>query len=221
MESSPTWDFGQETLARMRRNYPTERLVESAIAAEPFAQFRNWLRAAVAVGLPEPNAMALATATSDGRPSVRHVLLKELDESGFIFFTNLGSRKAVEIAANPAVSLCFPWFAMARQVVASGRAAQVTRAETEKYWATRPRESQLGAWASDQSAVIGSRAELETAAAEAATRFPKTVPVPPYWGGFRVTPDTVEFWQGGRARLHDRLRYTRTDRGWRLDRLAP
>ena len=221
MESSPTWDLEQETLARMRRNYPTERLLESAVAPEPFAQFRSWLRAAVAVGLPEPNAMALATATSDGRPSVRHVLLKELDDSGFVFFTNLGSRKAVEIAANPAVSLCFPWFAMARQVVASGTAAPVTRAETGEYWATRPRESQLGAWASDQSSAIGSRAELETAAAEAATRFPETVPVPPFWGGFRVTPHTVEFWQGGPARLHDRLRYTRTDGGWRLDRLAP
>ena len=126
MESSPTWDFGQETLARMRRNYPTERLLESAVPTEPFAQFRSWLSAAVAVGLPEPNAMVLATATADGRPSVRHVLLKELDDSGFVFFTNLRSRKAVEIAANPAVSLCFPWFAMARQVVASGTAAQVS-----------------------------------------------------------------------------------------------
>ena len=221
MESSPTWDFGQETLARMRRNYPTERLLESAVPTEPFAQFRSWLSAAVAVGLPEPNAMVLATATADGRPSVRHVLLKELDDSGFVFFTNLRSRKAVEIAANPAVSLCFPWFAMARQVVASGVASQVTRAETEEYWATRPRESQLGAWASDQSSVIGSRAELEAAAAAAAERFSETVPVPPFWGGFRVTPHAVEFWQGGPARLHDRLRYTRTDGGWRLDRLAP
>ena len=221
MESSPTWDSGQETLARMRRNYPTERLLESAVPTEPFAQFHSWLSAAVAVGLPEPNAMILATATADGRPSVRHVLLKELDDSGFVFFTNLRSRKAVEIAANPAVSLCFPWFAMARQVVASGTAALVTRAETEEYWATRPRESQLGAWASDQSSVIGSRAELEAAAAAAAERFSETVPVPPFWGGFRVTPHAVEFWQGGPARLHDRLRYTRTDGGWRLDRLAP
>jgi pyridoxamine 5'-phosphate oxidase len=221
VESSPTWDFGQETLARMRRNYPTERLLESAVPTEPFAQFHSWLSAAVAVGLPEPNAMVLATATADGRPSVRHVLLKELDDSGFVFFTNLRSRKAVEIASNPAVSLCFPWFAMARQVVASGAASQVTRAETEEYWATRPRESQLGAWASDQSSVIGSRAELEAAAAAAAERFSETVPVPPFWGGFRVTPHTVEFWQGGPARLHDRLRYTRTDGGWRLDRLAP
>jgi pyridoxamine 5'-phosphate oxidase len=221
VESSRTWDFAQKALARMRRNYPTERLLESAVASEPFAQFHSWLRAAVAAGLPEPNAMVLATATSDGRPSARHVLLKELDDTGFVFFTNLGSRKAAEISANPAVSLCFPWFAMARQVVASGTAAPVSRGETEKYWATRPRESQLGAWASDQSSVIASRAELEAAAASAAARFPETVPVPPFWGGFRVSPHTVEFWQGGPARLHDRLRYTRTEDGWRLQRLAP
>lgn len=220
MEPSPVWDFAQETLARLRRRYPAERLLESAVTADPFTQFRDWLSAAVAQGLPEPNAMVLATATSDGRPSARHVLLKSIDD-GFVFFTNLESRKAREIAGNPAVSLCFPWFAMARQVVASGAASQVTRAETEEYWATRPRESQLGAWASDQSSVIGSRAELEAAAAAAAERFSETVPVPPFWGGFRVTPHTVEFWQGGPARLHDRLRYTRTDGGWRLDRLAP
>jgi pyridoxamine 5'-phosphate oxidase len=221
VEQSPVWDFAQDTLARMRRNYPTERLLESAVADEPFALFRRWLAAAVGCQLPEPNAMVLATATSDGRPRARHVLLKELDGSGFVFFTNLGSRKAADISANPAVSLCFPWFAMARQVIACGTAAPVTRPEVEAYWVTRPRESQLSAWASDQVSVIGSRAELEAAAAAAAERFPETVPAPPYWGGYRVVPDTVEFWQGGPARLHDRLRYTRTDGGWRLERLAP
>jgi pyridoxamine 5'-phosphate oxidase len=215
------WDFAQEALARMRRKYPTEQLLESSVPSEPFAQFHRWLAAAVDVGLPEPNAMVLATATLAGRPSTRHVLLKELDDSGFVFFTNLRSRKAVEISVNPIVSLCFPWFAMARQVVVSGTAAQVTRAETAAYWATRPRESQLGAWASDQSSVIGSRAELEAAAAAAAERFPETVPVPPFWGGFRVSPHAMEFWQGGPARLHDRLLYTRTDGGWRLERLGP
>jgi pyridoxamine 5'-phosphate oxidase len=221
VEPSPVWHFAQETLARMRRNYPAERLLESALADEPFTVFRSWLAAAIDCGLPEPNAMALATATPDGRPRARHVLLKELDDSGFVFFTNLGSRKAADISVNPAVSLCFPWFAMARQVIVTGAAEPVTRAETEAYWVTRPRESQLSAWASDQSSVIGSRAELEAAAEAAAQRFPEAVPVPPFWGGYRVVPDTVEFWQGGPARLHDRLRYQRTDGGWRLERLAP
>ena len=221
MEQSPVWDFAQETLARMRRDYPAERLLESAVADEPFALFRGWLADAIVCRLPEPNAMVLATATSDGRPRARHVLLKELDDSGFVFFTNLGSQKAADIRANPAVSLCFPWFAMARQVIVCGTAAEVSRTDTEAYWVTRPRESQLSAWASDQGAVIGSRTELELAAQAAAERFPEVVPAPLFWGGYRVVPDTVEFWQGAPARLHDRLRYTRTDGKWRLERLAP
>jgi pyridoxamine 5'-phosphate oxidase len=221
VEQSPVWDFAQETLARMRRKYPTERLLETALPDEPFPVFRSWLTAAVEYGLPEPNAMALATATPDGRPRVRHVLLKEVDDAGFVFFTNLRSRKAADMSANHAVSLCFPWFAMARQVIVCGAAAPITRAETEEYWVTRPRESQIGAWASDQSSVIGSRAELEAAAEAAAEQFPEAVPLPPFWGGYRVVPDIVEFWQGGPARLHDRLRYTRIDGGWRLERLAP
>lgn len=210
-----------EDLARMRRPYSAPRLLESDVAPEPFAQFRAWLADAVAAALPEPNAMVLATTTPDGRPSARHVLLKELDDAGFVFFTNYRSRKAAEITANPAVSLCFPWFAIERQVVICGSASQVSRAETEAYWATRPRDSQLGAWASTQSAVIGSRAELESAAAAAAERFPSAVPVPDFWGGYRVLPDSVEFWQGAPARLHDRLRYVRAEHGWHLERLAP
>ena len=215
------WDFAHDALARMRRNYPEERLLESALSDEPFAVFRRWLADAVECGLPEPNAMVLATATGDGRPRARHVLLKELDDSGLVFFTNLGSRKAADIAVNPAVSLCFPWFAMARQVIVCGTAQLVPRTVNEAYWVTRPRESQISAWASDQFSVIGSRAELEAAADAAAEKFPDAVPVPPFWGGYRVVPDIVEFWQGGPARLHDRLRYTRTTGGWRLERLAP
>jgi pyridoxamine 5'-phosphate oxidase len=210
-----------EELAAMRRPYPPVRLLESDVAASPFDQFRQWLDDAIAARLPEPNAMVLATATPDGRPSARHVLLKELDESGFVFFTNHGSRKAAEIASNPAVSLCFPWFAIGRQVVVCGSASPVSRAETEAYWATRPRESQVGAWASDQSSVIASRAELEARAEKVAARFPDDVPTPEFWGGYRVVPDTVEFWQGAPGRLHDRLRYARTDGGWRIERLAP
>ena len=211
-----------EDLGRMRRPYSSGRLLESDMATEPFAQFRLWLADVVAARLPEPNAMVLATATPDGRPSARHVLLKELDAVGFVFFTNYGSRKAVEIALNPIVSLCFPWFAIQRQVVVCGAASPVSRAETEAYWATRPRESQLGAWASEQSSVIGSRDELEARAEAVAVRFPGVVPVPEFWGGYRVEPESVEFWQGGPGRLHDRLRYVRAQEAeWRLERLAP
>lgn len=210
-----------DELAGMRRTYPSGRLLEAAAAQEPMVQFREWLAAAVSAGLPEPNAMVLATATPDGRPSARHVLLKDVDDVGFVFFTNHGSRKAAEIAANPAVALCFPWFAMARQVMVCGRAAPIPRTAVEEYWATRPRESQIGAWASRQSAVIGSRADLEAAAAAMDRRFAGPVPLPDFWGGYRVEPDSVEFWQGAPGRLHDRLRYARTTHGWRLERLAP
>ena len=206
----------------MRRSYRSGRLLEGDVPADPFELFRVWLAAAIEAGLAEPNAMVLATADASGRPSTRHVLLKELDHAGFVFFTNLGSRKAAHMAVNPAVSLCFPWFAMERQVVVTGAAAQVSRAEAAAYWSTRPRESQLGAWASEQSAVIGSREDLERRASAMAERFAGDVPLPEFWGGFRVTPDAIEFWQGGPARLHDRLRYSRTGSvTWRLERLAP
>ena len=212
-----------EHLSAMRRMYGGSRLLESGAPADPFELFRAWLAGAIEAGLTEPNAMVLATADGSGRPSTRHLLLKELDRAGFVFYTNLRSRKADEIAVNPAVSLCFPWFAMERQVVVTGTAAPVLRSEAAAYWVTRPRESQLGAWASEQSSVIRSRDELEQRAAAMAERFTGEGPLPEFWGGFRVTPDSIEFWQGGPARLHDRLRYSRsTDSdSWRLERLAP
>lgn len=207
----------------MRRTYRSSRLLESEVPADPFELFRAWLAGAIEAGVIEPNAMVLATADASGRPSTRHVLLKELDHAGFVFYTNLRSRKADEIAVNPAVSLCFPWFAMERQVVVTGTAALVQRREAATYWATRPRESRLGAWASEQSTVIGSREELEQRAATMAERFTGDVPLPEFWGGFRVRPDSIEFWQGGPARLHDRLRYSWSADSdtWRLERLAP
>jgi pyridoxamine 5'-phosphate oxidase len=205
----------------MRRRYVSVRLLEEDVAADPFTQFRSWLHDAVTAGIPEPNAMILATATNDGVPSTRHVLLKELDAQGFTFFTNQGSRKSAEITQNPHVSLCFPWFAIERQVVICGEATSLTRDEVEAYWRTRPRDSQIGAWASAQSSIIDSREELETAAAQIADRFPHEVPLPEFWGGHRVIPSTAEFWQGGPGRLHDRLIYRRDNGGWTVERLAP
>jgi pyridoxamine 5'-phosphate oxidase len=211
-------------LARMRRRYDRGRLLESDVAPEPFEQFRRWLADAVRDGsVVEPNAMVLATVGADGRPSTRHVLLKELDARGFVFFTNYGSRKAAEMAANPSVSLCLPWVPLQRQVVVEGEARRVPREESAAYWGTRPRESQLGAWASDQSRVVPSRAHLEARLAEVSARFPQEVPLPEQWGGYVVVPSAVEFWQGGPGRLHDRLRYRRAaaQGGWLLERLAP
>ncbi len=205
----------------MRRRYASTRLLEADVADDPFVQFRHWLHDAVTAGLPEPNAMVLATASTDAVPSTRHVLLKELDAEGFVFFTNHGSRKGADMAQNTHVSLCFPWFAMERQVVVGGTAAPLPLADSEAYWRTRPRDSQIGAWASAQSAVISTRTDLEEAAKAVARRFPDEIPLPAFWGGHRVKPHTIEFWQGGPGRLHDRLRYRRADDGWALDRLAP
>jgi pyridoxamine 5'-phosphate oxidase len=192
------------------------------LLGDPIAQFRAWLDDAEAAGIPLPNAMAVATADAEGRPSVRHVLLRGIDERGFTFFTNYESRKGHQIAENPHVGLVFLWKALDRQVNATGTAERVDPAESDAYFATRPIEARLGAWASAQSSVLGSREELERLVAEAADRFAGGgVPRPPHWGGFVVRPETVEFWQGRRSRLHDRFRYAREDAGWRIDRLAP
>ena len=207
-------------LAAMRREYPD--LTADALADGWPEQFGRWLADAVAAGVPEPNAMVLATADAAGQPSARSVLLKGYDGGGFTFFTNYASRKGRELVANPGVSLVFPWYALHRQVVVCGRAERVDRAETEAYFASRPRGAQLAAWASRQSAPLESRDDLERAWRRADARFPDEVPAPEHWGGFRVRPDTVEFWQGRQSRMHDRLRFRRDGRdGWLVERLSP
>lgn len=198
-----------EDLAAMRREYARTGLAESDLAAGWLGQLERWLADATSAGLTEPNAMIVATA-DDGRPSARTVLLKGLDERGLVFFTNYTSRKAREATANPHASLVFPWYPIGRQVVVCGSVERVAREESERYFATRPRLSQLGAWASPQSQVVPDRTALERALVEAERRFEGIdVPLPPHWGGLRVVPETVEFWQGRVGRMHDRLRYRR------------
>lgn len=209
----------------MRRHYRAEGLAEAGLAPGPVEQFARWFKqAATEGGLFEPNAMVVSTADGQGRPTSRTVLLKHFDERGFVFFTNYESRKGRDLAVNPHVSLLFPWYAMARQVIVTGVARRTGRDETAAYFRTRPHGSQLGAWASAQSSVLPDRTTLDTAYEELAARYPdgEQVPVPPHWGGFRVVPTTVEFWQGRENRLHDRLRYVAvTDGTWQVERLSP
>ncbi|HET6855940.1 MAG TPA: pyridoxamine 5'-phosphate oxidase [Streptomyces sp.] len=207
----------------MRAQYRTEAFTEADLAAGPMDQFARWFQQVANSGLHEPNAMVVSTATPDGRPSSRTVLLKQYDAKGFVFFTNYASRKGREIEANQYVALLFPWHQLARQVTVTGTAARIGRDETAAYFRTRPHGSQLGAWASAQSSVIGSREELLHRYEELAARHPEGehVPVPPEWGGFRIAPETVEFWQGHENRLHDRLRYVADEGGWRVERLCP
>jgi pyridoxamine 5'-phosphate oxidase len=206
----------------MRREY-TGALIEDDVTVGWSTLFSAWLADAVAANLSEPNAMVLATTDGQGRPSARTVLLKGHDERGFVFYTNYRSRKGVELAANPYASTVFPWLPLSRQVRVEGVCAPVTRAETEAYFALRPRGAQLGAWASPQSAVVGSRAELDAAARAVAEKFAGTpdVPPPPHWGGYRLVPEAVEFWQGREDRMHDRIRFRRENGGWVTERLAP
>ena len=207
----------------MRRAYGRDRaLCEEDLAPTWLEQFQRWLDEAVASGrLVEPNAMVLATADAEGRPSARTVLLKGLDERGFVLYTNLESRKGRDLAANRHAALVFDWLALGRQVTVTGGVEWLTAAESDAYFASRPRGSQIGAHASNQSRVIRSRAELDEACAEVAARHPERVPRPPHWGGVRIAPETVEFWQGRPNRLHDRLRFRRAGGDWVVERLAP
>lgn len=198
-------------------------LSEDQLAAEPMAQFARWMTDALASGMPEPTAMVLATTTAEGRPRARTVLLKAHDQGGFTFYSNRTSRKGRELAGNPFACLVFPWYGIGRQVIAEGKVRALSQAESEPYFRSRPRGSQLGAWASRQSTVIASRAVLGDRVAELERRWPEPqeVPMPDFWGGYVLEPDAVEFWQAGAFRLHDRLRYRRAGSGWEVDRLSP
>ena len=210
------------TLAAMRRDYASAGLAEADALADPIAQFERWFADARRAEVHEPNAMTLATVDAAGQPAARMVLLKGIDARGLAFFTNRDSRKAKELLANPKAALVFWWGPLQRQVRFEGTIEEVDAAEADAYFASRPKGSQLAAWASAQSSVIEGRAALEAAERAHRERFGEDeVPRPPFWGGYRLVPAVVEFWHGRASRLHDRLRYARTQDGWRIERLAP
>ncbi|MEA5603345.1 pyridoxamine 5'-phosphate oxidase [Nostoc sp. UHCC 0252] len=212
-----------KTVADLRKDYTLEALSELEVDLNPFIQFKKWFDQALAGQLPEPNAMTLATITPDGKPSARMVLLKDFDERGFAFFTNYNSRKGQELAENPLAALVFWWAELERQVRICGYVEKVSEAESDQYFDTRPPKSRLGAWVSNQSEVIESREVLERRMQEFYSKYEnQEIPRPPHWGGLRVIPTEIEFWQGRSSRLHDRLLYSRLDNGtWKIERLSP
>lgn len=210
-------------LADLRKDYALAGLTEKELARDPFRQFEKWFQEAQAAKILEPNAMTLATASRDGRASARTILLKDVDGRGFVFYGNYESRKGRELEANPHATLLFPWLALERQVIVEGAVTRIPREESEAYFHSRPRASQLGAWASQQSAVVASREVLDDSMKAVEKKYAgQDVPLPPQWGGWRLSPETVEFWQGRRGRLHDRLRFRREkDGSWSVERLSP
>jgi pyridoxamine 5'-phosphate oxidase len=223
MSAPPDPQRTRELLLQLRQSYRAGALREEDVAPDWLGQLRAWIQEAVDAGILEPNAMVLATASADGRPNARSVLLRGLDERGLHFFTNYESAKGRELAANPRAAAVFPWIAMGRQVVVNGDVHRLSDAESDAYFDTRPRGHQLGAAASPQSQVVSHRGALDDAMRDLVERHPEGTPIPrpPHWGGFRIEPVTVEFWEGREDRLHDRLRYQRSGSEWELVRLAP
>lgn len=207
----------------IRRSYTKEKLEQDKLNVDPIAQFELWLKDAIAAELPDPTAMCVASVAADGQPSQRLVLLKDVNSSGFTFYTNLGSRKASELTAHPKVCLHFPWHPLERQVIVYGTAERVSSAQVAKYFLSRPKESQLAAWASEQSRPVSTRLALMQKFAEIKHKFAEgEIPLPSFWGGFLVRPHKIEFWQGGEHRLHDRFMYTKqADGSWNIARLCP
>lgn len=208
-------------LANLRRDYAGKPLTKSSVDDDPFAQFTTWLDEALNSEITDANAMTLATVDAECRPTNRVVLLKGLDERGFVFFTNYSSKKGEDIATNPNVSLSFFWPQLQRQVIIRGSAEKIGSEDSAAYFTTRPLDSKIGAWASHQSSVIASRTVLEAKFAEVEARYGEDVPPPPFWGGYRVKPDRIEFWQGRASRLHDRILYRLAEEEWLIERLSP
>ena len=205
-----------------RREYTKGGLRRADLSDSPHEQFEKWFTQAMQADIPDASAMTLATVSAEGKPTQRTVLLKMFDEKGFIFFTNYSSQKSQQISENPNVSLLFPWTILERQIEINGKAEKISTAESLKYFLSRPRGSQLGAWASSQSSPINSRGLLESQLNKMKNKFTKgEIPLPDFWGGYRVVPETIEFWQGGENRLHDRFEYTQADFGWEIHRLEP
>jgi pyridoxamine 5'-phosphate oxidase len=209
-------------IADLRQDYRQAALLESEADPDPIAQFQSWFAAAVAAQLPEPNAMTIATATPDGIPSARIVLLKDVDDRGFVFFTNYNSHKGQELTNNPQAAIVFLWTELERQVRIQGRVEKIAPAESDEYFYSRPPGSRLGAWASNQSEVVADRSVLDQQLADLEAKYAnQEIPRPEHWGGFRVMPTMIEFWQGRSSRLHDRLRYRSINGAWVIDRLSP
>ena len=214
--------MSSDDLAHVRKEYSRHSLDELDVDLNPFVQFQQWFQQAIKAELPEPNAMALATAAPDGKPSARMVLLKGFDERGFVFYTNYEGRKSVELAANPQAAVLFFWVELERQVRIEGTVEKTSKQESDEYFKTRPLESRLSAWASRQSSIIPSRSFLEQKMSDLEHRYAnREIPLPPFWGGFRLQPQVFEFWQGRENRLHDRVRYMLQGGVWQIERLSP
>lgn len=215
--------MNRDKIRDLREEYAKHELLEDQINADPIKQFHNWFNVALKEGVNEPNAMTLATVDSHNKPKARIVLLKEYDENGFVFYTNYQSNKGLEILQNPFVALCFWWNELERQVRIEGEAFKVSREQSESYFKSRPRQSKLGAWTSSQSSVLSGREELESTFEQLSNEYEsKEIPLPAFWGGYRIVPTSIEFWQGRTSRLHDRIRYERTeDNEWSVSRLSP